>query len=219
MRVSYLRLLENVMNNRKHRLIGETSRQFRAQKLCDKVMRILKRRWLKRKRDSLMMQVADDFSLHREYKKQEVLKESLLSSTNDFEIVRLREHQVFDDPIKMLKYRVLSTWKMYIFDRLRRDTVLDRYLLFRCRMLRLRCFLGWRSIAKYEQSSGGQMSGAQVSFKRKNKMPSVSDNVTREHSPQKSYQNNRGSVDAGGSISVRGDKIDARQYLFDNRIR
>lgn len=55
-------------------------------------MRILKRRWLKRKRDSLMMQVADDFSLHREYKKQEVLKESLLSSTNDFEIVRLREH-------------------------------------------------------------------------------------------------------------------------------
>ncbi len=97
-----------------------------------------------------MMQVAEDFSMHREYKKSEVLKESLLSSTHDFEIVRLRDLQVFEDPVKMLKYRVLSSWKMYIFDRLRRNTVLDRYLLFRKRMLSLRTFLGWRSIAKYE---------------------------------------------------------------------
>jgi hypothetical protein len=42
---------------------------------------------------------------------------------------------------------------MYLQDRLRRETVLDRYLLFKRRMLSLRCFLSWRSIAKYEHSS------------------------------------------------------------------
>jgi hypothetical protein len=61
-RVCYLKLLENVVACRNHRLVRETVRQFRGHKLCDKVMRVLKRRWLKRKRDKLMWQVAEDFS-------------------------------------------------------------------------------------------------------------------------------------------------------------
>ena len=89
-----------------------------------------------------------------ESRKQENLKESVLSVTNDFEIVRLRELRIFDDPVKVLKYHVLAAWKMYIQDKIRRETVLDRFLLFKKRMMSLRCFLGWRSVAKYEYSSG-----------------------------------------------------------------
>jgi hypothetical protein len=69
-------------------------------------------------------------------------------------MVKLREMGVFEDPKKMVKYHALVQWKMYIQNKLRRDTVLSRYLLFKRRMLSLRCFLAWRSIAKYEQSSG-----------------------------------------------------------------
>ena len=68
--------------------------------------------------------------------------------------MRLRDNRVFEDPRKMKLYRLMTAWKMYIQDRLRRETVLDRYLLFKRRMLTLRSFLGWRSIAKYEHSSG-----------------------------------------------------------------
>lgn len=81
------------------------------------------------------------------------MKESLLSSTNDFDVVRLRDLNVFEDPIKMQLYRVVSSWKLYVQDRLRRETVIERFLLFKKRMTQLRCFLSWRSIAKYEQSS------------------------------------------------------------------
>ena len=77
----------------------------------------------------------------------------MLSSTNYLDILRLRDLQVFEDPKKMLLYRVINSWKMFIQDKLRRDTVIDRYLLFKRRMTSLRCFLSWRSIAKYEQSS------------------------------------------------------------------
>ena len=100
-----------------------------------------------------MWQVAEDYCQQRESKKGQGMKESMMSSANDYEMVRLRNHQVFEDPVKMMKYRVLNAWKMFIFDRLRRNTVLKRYLLFKKRMMSLRCFLGWRSIAKYEQSS------------------------------------------------------------------
>ncbi len=68
-RLCYLTLLENVVAHRNRRLVDETVRQFRGHKLCDKVMRVLKRRWLKRKRDRLMLQVAEDFNHQREHKK------------------------------------------------------------------------------------------------------------------------------------------------------
>jgi hypothetical protein len=69
MRVAYLRLIENAMVNKKQRMIEEAAWQFRRERLSDKVMRILKRRWLKRKRDRLMMQVADDFNMQKEQKR------------------------------------------------------------------------------------------------------------------------------------------------------
>jgi hypothetical protein len=78
-------------------------------------------------------------------------------------MLRLRDLKVFDDPVKLAKYRVLAAWKMYISERLRRDTVLDRFLLFKARMSTLRCFLGWRSVAKYEQSSSNNTTGKQLS--------------------------------------------------------
>lgn len=152
-KLCYLRLLENVVQRRNARLVTATVGQFREHKLADKVIRVLKRMWLKRKRDRLMWQVAEDYCQQRESKKVQGMKESMMSSANDYEMVRLRNHQVFEDPVKMMKYRVLNAWKMFIFDRLRRNTVLNRYLLFKKRMMSLRCFLGWRSIAKYEQSS------------------------------------------------------------------
>lgn len=67
----------------------------------------------------------------------------------------------------MTKYRVVQLWKMYVQERLRKITVLDRYLLFKRRMVSLRTFLAWRSIAKYEHSS-----------KSSHREP-----TTREHSP------------------------------------
>ena len=69
MRVAYLRLIENAMVNKKQRMIEEAAWHFRRERLSDKVMRILKRRWLKRKRDRLMMQVADDFNMQKEQKR------------------------------------------------------------------------------------------------------------------------------------------------------
>ena len=69
MRVAYLRLIENAMVVKKQRMIEEAAWQFRRERLSDKVMRILKRRWLKRKRDRLMMQVADDFNMQKEQKR------------------------------------------------------------------------------------------------------------------------------------------------------
>lgn len=114
---------------------------------------MLKRRWLQRKKKRLMKIVAKDFNQSLQMRKEEKLKESLLSSTNDFDVVRLRDLHVFDDPLKMKLYRVMSAWKMYVQDRLRRETVLNRFLLFKKRMTSLRCFLSWRSVAKYEQSS------------------------------------------------------------------
>lgn len=69
MRVAYLRLIENAMVNKKQRMIEEAAWQFRRDRLSDKIMRILKRRWLKRKRDRLMMQVADDFNMQKEQKR------------------------------------------------------------------------------------------------------------------------------------------------------
>ena len=132
------------------RLVDATVWDFRHNILGQKAFRVLKRRWLKKKKHRLMNRVAKDFSSQRESRKAEELRESLLSSTNDYEIVKLREMKIFEDPKKMLKYHVLASWKMYIQDKFRRETVLDRFLLFKRRMLTLRCFLGWRSVAKYE---------------------------------------------------------------------
>ncbi len=44
----------------------------------------------------------------------DVMRESLISSTNDYEIIKLREMKIFEDPVKMKKYHVLVAWKMYI---------------------------------------------------------------------------------------------------------
>ena len=74
----------------------------------------MKRRWLKKKKQGLMKRVAADFSNQREYRKMDQLKESVLSNTNDYEMVRLRELKIFEDPFKMLKYHALAAWKMYI---------------------------------------------------------------------------------------------------------
>lgn len=74
----------------------------------------------------------------------------MLSSTNDYEIIKMRELKVFEDPKKMLKYHVLASWKMFIQDKLRKETVVDRFLLFKKRMTTLRVFLSWRSVARYE---------------------------------------------------------------------
>lgn len=54
-------------------------------------MRSLKRRWLKRKKRRLMNQVAKDFNESLKVRKDEKLKESLLSSANDFDVIRLRD--------------------------------------------------------------------------------------------------------------------------------
>jgi hypothetical protein len=83
-------------------------------------------------------------------KRQEDLRESVISNASDFDIVRLRDHKVFEDPAQMIKYRVVSSWKMFLQDKMRRETVLDRFLIYKKRMLSLRCFLSWRSIAKYD---------------------------------------------------------------------
>jgi hypothetical protein len=163
LKISFLRLLENVLASKKRRIVAATVIDFRNQNLASKCLRILKRRWLKQKKRRLMNQVAKDFSSQVKSRKTEQLKESLLSSTNDFEMLRLRDLKVFDDPVKLAKYRVLAAWKMYISERLRRDTVLDRFLLFKARMTTLRCFLGWRSVAKYEQSSSNNTTGKQLS--------------------------------------------------------
>ncbi len=61
-----------------------------------------------------MKRVAADFSSQREYRKMDQLRESVLSNTNDYEMVRLRELKIFEDPLKMLKYHALAAWKMYI---------------------------------------------------------------------------------------------------------
>jgi hypothetical protein len=163
LKVSFLKLLENVLKGKQERLVSATVWDFRRSILCQKAYRVMKRRWLKKKKQGLMKRVAADFSSQRDYRKMDQLRESVLSHTNDYEMVRLRELKIFDDPYKMLKYHALAAWKMYIQEKIRRDTVLDRFLLFKRRMLSLRCFLGWRSVAKYEQSSGYATSAAQHS--------------------------------------------------------
>lgn len=100
-----------------------------------------------------MGKVAQDFNQSLRLRREEKLKESVLSLTSDFDVIRLRDQRVFEDQSKMVKYRVVSLWKMYVQERVRKSTVLDRYLLFKRRMVSLRCFLAWRSIAKYEHSS------------------------------------------------------------------
>ncbi len=46
---------------------------------------------MKQKRNRLMDQVAYDFNQQVQVRKTEQLKESLLSSTNDYEIIKMRE--------------------------------------------------------------------------------------------------------------------------------
>ena len=62
---------------------------------------------------------------------EEKLRESLVSSVHDYDVVRLRDLRIFVDPVKMKLYRILASWKMYVQDRMRRETVLERYLLFK----------------------------------------------------------------------------------------
>jgi hypothetical protein len=127
--------------------------EFRTENLCTKAFKILKRRWLKQKKRRLLNLVAKDFSASIRERRDTQLKESLISSTNDLEMNRLRELHVFDDPRKLHLYRVVNSWKMFVQDKVRRDTVVERFQLFKRRMTSLRCFLAWRSIARYEQSS------------------------------------------------------------------
>lgn len=226
LKVSFLKLLENVLRSKQERLVDATVCDFRRNVLCQKALRVLKRKWLKKKKHRLMNRVAQDFSNQRESKKVEILRESLISSTQDYEVVKLRELQVFEDPMKMRKYHVLVAWKMYIQDKLRRDTVLDRYLLFKRRMLTLRCFLGWRSVAKYEQSSGYATSAAQHSralssssrheVYRGVKAPSVAQIAsTREQSPG----TKRDSSQRVRSVTHRDKQgvrfAETRAFLFD----
>ena len=58
--------------------------------------------------------MARDFKYQKVVKDEDRLRESLVSSANDFDVVRLRDLHVFDDQIKMQKYRALTSWKMFV---------------------------------------------------------------------------------------------------------
>ena len=151
LKIVFLRLLENLLVSKRERLVCKQVYEFRASKIASKAFKLLKRRWLKRKKRRLLNLVARDFSASIKEKRDSQLRESLLSSTNDFEVLRLRE--VLEDPRKIILYRVINSWKSFIQDKVRKDTVVERFLLFKKRMMSLRCFLGWRSIIRYENSS------------------------------------------------------------------
>lgn len=105
---------------------------------------------------------------------------------------------------------MVALWKMYVQERLRKTTVLDRYLLFKRRMVSLRCFLAWRSIVKYEHSSKNGSSTY-----RDTQLP-----TTREQSPQ--HQKRIALTDRAGRVNIvrfaDQSQLDTREYLFDPRM-
>jgi hypothetical protein len=46
------------------------------------------------------------------------------------------------------------------------------------------------------------------------RMPSVSEYVTRDHSPKRGYETQSMEI-IGGSVSQRGHNMDSRKFLFD----
>lgn len=139
------------------------------------------------------------------------------SSTHDFDIIRLRDLEVFEDPRKMMMYRSLNAWKMYIQDKLRRETVINRYLLFKRRMTSLRCFLGWRSIAKYEHSSGATTHKYEYSSAGSMIAPTTRGQSSQKHvreSSREMLHTNRKESHRMNSMRVE----EARSFLFDPRV-
>ena len=58
----FLKLLENLLRAKKEILLRKSTIEFKAQKLTSKAFRLLKRKWLKRKKRRLVNMVARDFS-------------------------------------------------------------------------------------------------------------------------------------------------------------
>lgn len=71
LKVSFLKLLENVLKGKQERLVSATVWDFRRSILCQKAYRVMKRRWLKKKKQGLMKRVAADFSSQRDYRKMD----------------------------------------------------------------------------------------------------------------------------------------------------
>ena len=62
LKLTFLKLLENVLKAKQVRLVDVTVWDIRRNVLCQKALRVMKRLWLKKKKHRLMNRVAKDFS-------------------------------------------------------------------------------------------------------------------------------------------------------------
>ena len=73
-----------------------------------RAFKVMKKRWLKKKKNRLMKRVAENFSVERQARKCEGMRESIISSGGEYHVEKMREMGVFEDPKKIVKYHALT---------------------------------------------------------------------------------------------------------------
>lgn len=141
LKMVFLSFLENILIEKKRRIIESTVRDFKDHTLMGRGFRGLKRLWAKTSKENLLNKVAKDFynkiMRRRQLRQRQYCESRGLSFTNE-------EAQ--------MKQRVFTGWRMQTEHKLTKETVLLRFREFKKRLMLLRTFLGWRSVSRYEHS-------------------------------------------------------------------
>ena len=141
----FLKLLENILIEKKSRIIETTVNDFRRHTLMGKAYRSLKYIWSNNNREQLMNKVAKDFYL-------KIIKRRDLKRRQYYESKGIS----YKEEGQISKHRVFTAWRMFIEHKLTKNLVLKRYLEFKRRFKMLRSFLAWRSYARYENTPSNQ---------------------------------------------------------------
>ncbi|CDW91595.1 UNKNOWN [Stylonychia lemnae] len=144
-KVVFLKFLENILIEKKSRIIDQTINDFRRHTLMGKAFGGLRQRWSENNREQLMNKVAKDFYLkiirRRDLRRRQYYESKGISYKEEGQIS---------------KHRVFTSWRMHIEHKMTKSLVLKRFLDFKRRFKMLRSFLAWRSYARYENTPSHQ---------------------------------------------------------------
>ena len=143
LRGCYLAFMDNILQQKKKRIIMGTVMDFRKHTLAEKTFRYWKIYLMKQKKQNLMNQVAKEFY---EEKIQRLIEKGRTQ-------VRLNTQSgVLLNANQDLMLRVITEWKFATRWLKRTKYRLDQIVQSKKQLTTLKCFLAWRAIARYEQS-------------------------------------------------------------------
>ena len=135
---------------KKDRIISATVVDFRKHTLLEKSFKMLNFHRMSKRKKTLLYQVADEFHEERLTREIEVGRTKISLNPQTGCLLNANQH---------LLLKVITEWKFISKSLNRYRFKLEHKIRSKEMTLLLRCFLGWRSFVRYEQSEMSQVEG------------------------------------------------------------